>query len=197
MTAKATLLRLARGPRSGSPRKDVAYPAALWLGIVLTAAAALALAALGRWGGAAVLTGFAGATLWFLHEMRLPALYGLLFVASALVNACGWAFGFFRTVWFYDDAAHVFTAFTVALTFGFLAYHSVRVTLSEKGWVYVVAITSFGLSAGALWEIAEWLFLGPLADTASDLVMDGIGALAAALVALAGLRDETATRHRR
>ncbi len=57
--------------------------------------------------------------------------------------------------------------------------------------LYVLAIASFGIAIGALWEITEWLLqvINSLNDTIIDLIMDSIGATIAALMSLWALQE--------
>jgi hypothetical protein len=50
--------------------------------------------------------------------------------------------------------------------------------------IYRVA-TWLGIAVGAVWEVLEWTFgfIGPIPDTAGDLILDGLGAFAAAWLA--------------
>ncbi len=65
--------------------------------------------------------------------------------------------------------------------------------------VYVLTIASFGIALGALWEVAEWSaeqllntqVIPGLDDTIIDLIMDSLGAVAAALLSLRTLQEWT------
>jgi hypothetical protein len=59
--------------------------------------------------------------------------------------------------------------------------------------LFVLAIASFGIAIGAIWEIIEWLTgsINSLNDTIMDLVMDTTGSTVAALVSLWALQERT------
>jgi hypothetical protein len=167
------------------------YRTAAWVGIALLALAIIAAIVMGKWWGVLMLAAFLIASIAFVaFEDRLPALFDLLFVAAALVNALGWVFNLYTRVPGYDEIAHGFTMFAITLSFGFLAYHPVRTLFQTRAALYVLALASFGLAVGALWEMIEWAFIGTLRDPVADLYMDAIGALAAGLLALWVLRYE-------
>ncbi len=96
----------------------------------------------------------------------------------------------------YDGILHGYATFAYTLLFGLFAYGAVFSGAREHRLLLVLAIGSVGLALGALWEIAEWAYdqvvrpnviLGKF-DTIVDLIMDTLGALAAALVCLKMLK---------
>lgn len=162
-----------------------------WIGAAVLLVAALAALILGDVRAAVVLGLFLVAAAGFLATRdRLPSLFDLLFVLAALVNAAGFAFGWYEAVPGYDEGAHAFTTFAVTLAFGSLAYGKMTRAFREHRAIFAVAIASLGTAVGALWEIAEWGFdrlfstglLGGIDDTISDLAFDAAGATVAALV---------------
>ena len=179
------------GDRSAVNLDHSGYRTAAWVGIGLLALAVIAAMVMGKWWGVLMLAAFLAAAVGFVaFEDRLPALFDLLLVAAALVNALGWVLDLYTRVPGYDEVAHAFTIFAVTLSLGFLAYHSMRAQFRGRGALYVLAIASFGLAVGALWEMVEWTFIGTLRDPVADLMMDAIGALAAGLLAAWALRQE-------
>lgn len=169
-----------------------AYRVAAWIGLALVAAALFGTALAGEWKGALVLTAFLAAAGGFLvFEDRLPALFDLLLVVAALLNAVGWVWGAFEWPGPYDEVTHAFTTFGVTLTLGFLTFYSVRVSFRSHGVLFVLVIASFGLAIGAFWEIVEWTtgVIGPLDDTLLDLTMDATGALLAGVFNLRALQE--------
>jgi hypothetical protein len=95
----------------------------------------------------------------------------------------------------YDGILHGYATFAYTLLFGLFAYGAVFGGAREHRLLLVLAIGSVGLALGELWEIAEWAYdqvrpnviLGKF-DTIVDLIMDTLGALAAALVCLKMLK---------
>ena len=117
-----------------------------------------------------------------LRSDRRPAVFDVLF---ALAGAIGYAFGLFDEIVPYDELTHAFTTFSVSLAFYFLFYGG---SVPERRAVALAtSVFTLGVTVGAYWEIFEWFFVGKftMADTISDLLVDSLGALAAALVALA------------
>jgi VanZ family protein len=80
---------------------------------------------------------------------------------------------------------HAFMTFSVSLTFYFLFYKGA--VPEGRAVALGTSVFTLGVTVGACWEIFEWFFVykHPMADTISDLLVNSVGALAAALVALA------------
>jgi hypothetical protein len=120
-----------------------------------------------------------------LRSDRRPAVFDVLFALAALAGALGYAFGLFGEIVPYDELTHAFTTFSVSLAFYFLFYAGA--VPGQRAVALATSVFTLGVTVGAYWEIFEWFFIGKftLADTISDLLVDSIGALVAALVALA------------
>lgn len=166
-----------------------AYGGQLLLGIAL-----VVVLSQGNFQGALTLTGFLAASVAFVVLARqLPNLFDLLFAIAALLNAAGWVWGFFYVPGPYDEIVHAFTTFSIALALSFLVYSSMLTTFRQHRLLYVLTIASFGIAIGALWEIFEWLIgvINDLDDTISDLMMDSIGSVTAAVLSLWALQEYT------
>ena len=132
---------------------------------------------------------FALSFAYRLREDRLPNAFDLFVALAALLNAFGFAFNLYTRLWPYDEAAHAFTVFSLTLALFFLFYKD---QVPERG-ALATAVFTFGMAAGALWELVEWtagLVLGArvnsgLDDAMTDLLANGAGALVATFVALA------------
>jgi hypothetical protein len=162
-----------------------------WIGIALLAAAAVYSIVMGDWIGVLFLGGFLIASVVFVaFEDRLPTLFDLLFVSAALLNAVGWAWDYYRIIWGYDEIVHFYTTFAVTLSLGYLAFYAVREHFRDHRAHFILVISSFGISIGALWEIFEWLILVELTNPVEDLVMDTFGAVLAGYVAAWALGAE-------
>lgn len=166
-----------------------AYGGQLLLGIAL-----VVVLSQGNFQGALTLTGFLAASVAFVVLARqLPNLFDLLFAIAALLNAAGWVWGLFYVPGPYDEIVHAFTTFSIALALSFLVYSSMLPTFRHHRLLYVLTIASFGIAIGALWEIFEWLIgvINDLDDTISDLIMDSIGSVTAAVLSLWALQEYT------
>ncbi len=175
------------------------YRVAAWAGVALLVAALVYIATMGQWVGVGVVAAFLiAAVVFIVYEDDLPALFDLLFVIAALLNAVGWAWGAFHWPGPYDEITHAFTSFAVTLSLGLLTFYSVRAHFEPHSILFVLIIASFGIAIGGVWEIFEWAtgFIGTLEDTVVDLIMDTIGALAAGGLNLWALRNVPADQLR-
>ena len=166
------------------------YRIAAWVGQFCLAIALVILATRGNWQGVLTLSGFLIASFVFvLMDRRLPTLFDFLFVVAALLNAGGWI-GLFYQPGPYDEITHAFTTFSITLALSFIVYQSMLPLFRRHRRLYILTIASFGIAIGALWEVTEWAIavINDLDDTIVDLIMDTIGALAAALFSLWALQ---------
>ena len=121
-----------------------------------------------------------------------PAL-DLAFATSVLVAAWSSIFDLYTAVAGWDDIVHFFTnGATAALLYVLLARLGIAPSPEDRAVstaALIVLTVAFGLSTGVLWEIAEWAghsYVDPSIfveynDTIGDLVVDGLGALAAGI----------------
>ncbi len=158
---------------------------------VLAALGVLAVVALvtRTWPDALALAGFAiGAGVWMRVMRRLPSLVHLMIAVAALLNGAGYGWDLWERITLYDDAVHGFTIFALTLPLGLLSSGSRLALRQGRQLEYVLAVTSFGIAIGALWEVAEWAFdlvqpgnaIQGKTDTIIDIIMDTSGALLAA-----------------
>jgi hypothetical protein len=122
---------------------------------------------------------------YLLRDDQRPTLFDLVFALAALLAATGYVFGFLESVAYYDKFTHAFMTFAVSLAFFFLFY--AEAVPRRRAVSLATSVFTLGVTVGALWEIFEWStgLGGGLSDTITDLIVDGIGALAAVFVALA------------
>ena len=168
------------------------YRIAAWIGNFLLAIVTAIIFVRVGWQAGAILLAFLLASFIFvLKERQLPTLFDLLFVIAALLNAGGWI-GLFYQPGPYDEIVHAFTTFSVTLALSFLVYEPMLPIFRSHRQLYILTITSFGLSIGALWEVFEWVTatINSLDDTIVDLIMDAIGALSASLLSLRALQEK-------
>ncbi len=122
--------------------------------------------------------------------------WGLLAVA-AVANIAGYALDLYRRLWWFDEVLHGATIAAITLALGLALYGKVLLGARDSPLLLVAVIVAIGLAIGALWEVAEWGFDQAVSgdvikgkrDTMLDLVMDGLGALAAGVAALVMVDD--------
>jgi hypothetical protein len=174
------------------------YRIAAWIGQALLAIAIILAVGQGKWQNAIALALFLVASFIFvIRDDRLPTLFDFLFVLAALLNAGGWVWGLFYPPGPYDEITHAFTIFAFTLAFSFLVYQSMLPVFRQHKLLYLITIASFGIAIGALWEVAEWLaglilateVIESLDDTITDLIMDSLGAIFAAITSLLALQE--------
>ncbi len=132
--------------------------------------------------------------VYLLREERLPNLFDLLVALSALLNAFGFVFDLYRAVPLYDEVAHAITVFALSLASFYLFYRDE--IPPGRALALGTAVFTLGVTAGSLWEVAEWTtgyvfaanVVFGLGDAMTDLVANSVGALAAAAVAVGILR---------
>lgn len=108
-----------------------------------------------------------------LFLRQLPSLFAFMLVVAALLSACGGVFHWFESVRWYDEAVHAYTGFAGMGAIGYLYAR----TRSPRRSALVWWCSGMGLLLGIGWELIEEL-VGDLemVDTASDLVLDTLGA---------------------
>ena len=172
------------------------YRMLAWVLQGLLAIAIVAVLIQGKWLPALTLGGFLLASFLFVKfEHKLPNIFDLIFMIASLINAGGWAWDLYNQPGPYDEIAHFFTIFAITLAFGFLLYHDLMESFYDHPILFVLTIASLGIALGAVWEIIEWLadfvvakqIVSGLFDTETDLILDSLGALLAALLNLRGL----------
>ena len=119
-------------------------------------------------------------------------------------------FGLYLTWPWYDKVLHSGNSILIGLL-GFLVVYVVHVTgrLRSSPWLDAVAILLITIGLGAIWEIAEYAVdrmfgratqgapgLAPRDDTMLDLVLDGAGAIVAAIVGPLYMRRSKRNRRR-
>ena len=170
------------------------YRIAAYAGQFLLGIAVIVVLSQGNYRGALTLTGFLVASVAFVAlDRQLPNLFDFLFVIAALLNAGGWVWYLFYQPGPYDEITHAYTTFSIALALSFLVYRSMLTTFRHHRLLYVLTIASFGIAIGALWEVFEWVVavINDIDDTISDLIMDSIGSLTAAVLSLWALQEYT------
>ncbi|MBI0537115.1 hypothetical protein D9599_16205 [Roseomonas sp. KE2513] len=114
--------------------------------------------------------------------------WGLAFVLLA-ANVAGYAFDLYAAFWWFDRVLHAATI--LALTFWLTVMFLGEVIREGRAVLFILLVASVGVAVGALWEVAEWVFdhyasgdvIKGKDDTALDIVMDTLGAMAASVLA--------------
>ena len=109
-------------------------------------------------------------------------------------NIAGYVWDMYQLFWWFDRVLHGVTVFGITLWFGLFIF--ARALRFEQRMLAAVLLASGGLALGALWEVAEWVFdrytttnmIKGKDDTVLDIVMDTIGAMVGAIVAVGFLR---------
>ncbi len=128
---------------------------------------------------------------YLLREEKLPNVFDMLVALSALLNAFGFVFDLYRGIPLYDEVAHAVTVFSLSLASLYLFYRDA--IDPARRLAMATAIFTLGVTAGSLWEIAEWTtgyifeanVVFGLSDAITDLIANSTGALVAAFAALA------------
>ena len=174
------------------------YRTLAWVLQALLAIAIVVLLIQSKWLPTLTLGGFLLVSFLFVKlDRKLPNIFDLIFMIAALINAGGWAWDLYNQPGPYDEIAHFFTVFAITLALGFLLYRELMEGFYDHRVMFVLTIASLGIALGTLWEIIEWLadfmvakqIVSGLFDTETDLILDGAGALLAALLNLHGLNE--------
>lgn len=134
-------------------------------------------------------------------QVRLPielTLFTSVFLYASY--ALGDVHDFYERIWWWDMVLHGSSAIVVGLI-GFLAIYVFYMTYRIRVDPFYIALISFGfaITVGTLWEIFEFLmdwFFGfnmqqsGLVDTMTDLIVNGAGALTAAMIGFYFVRNE-------
>lgn len=200
MIMKRSGAPLGDGSALGARLNNKVYTTAAWFGIVLLIVALTVVALRGNWLNTLLLAAFLIASITFvLLEDRLPAVFNLLFVIAALLNAAGWVWELYGRISGYDEVTHFFTSFAVTLGLGYPVLRTLTIMGADRHRVFFfLVIASFGIALGALWEVFEWA----VPDIAEpnpvvDLVMDTLGAATASAAWVFGLMSREAERERK
>lgn len=174
-----------------------AYTIASWVGVVLMFVAVVMLGILGNWLGLLLSLVFLVSSIAFMTlRNEVPSLFDLLFVIAALANGAGWIWGLYSEVFGYDEVVHAYTSFAISLWFGFLVYDSMLADFRDRGLLFGLVIATFGLAAGAAWEMIEYTLI-QLKDPVRDLMVDAVGAALAGLFATWVLKGDPQLGHHR
>jgi VanZ family protein len=126
---------------------------------------------------------------------RFAALFRLVLLAAAMVNAVGYLLDLWEARGPFDELVHAFTSFAGCAGISWLLLGRTDLVSGRAPGRLVGVTVAIGVVVGIAWEVFEWLvgIIGERDDTVSDLVMDAIGALLAGLFCawVAGRRRRT------
>ncbi len=106
-------------------------------------------------------------------------------------NIAGYAFDLYTKFWWFDRVLHAGTIFAITVWLGVgLFANGLRITTPVLSFVLLASV---GIALGSIWEVAEWQFnkivpqdvIKGKDDTVKDIIMDTVGSLLAAGVAMA------------
>lgn len=125
------------------------------------------------------IAGIAAGTIYFRE--RLPPFYGFLLALAAAVNGAGYTMTLWHDETLFDEIVHGFTTFAGMAAIGWAMVRSGGKFERSRSALFWSMI-GLGLVLGLLWEVFEYLIgiVGTPKDTMIDIVMDMIGASAAA-----------------
>ncbi|MBP1807583.1 hypothetical protein [Rubellimicrobium aerolatum] len=148
-----------------------------WAGIAVFAAALAALAFHGRWHELTMAAAFFVPLLVIqLSPHGLPNLLVVIITACFLVSAAGWAWDWYRVVWWFDVALHAINPLVMMAASMFMLWKAEFLAHAPRKGRFVLWSTGLGLLLGLGWEGVEVTFLDlTWPDTLLDLVMDGAG----------------------
>jgi len=109
------------------------YRTIAWAALALLAIAVLVVAVRGDWWATASLAAFLAISYGFVAwERKLPELFDLVFVITALINAGGFAWNLYNQPGPYDEIAHFCTIFAITLSVGYLLYDELMENSKES-----------------------------------------------------------------
>lgn len=119
-----------------------------------------------------------------------------LLVVRLLASAASSAFNLYAVFWWFDEALHFFSPFTVTLVLALYAYGALLTGRRRHEVLLVLTIAGLGLALGTLWELVEGLYdafvvgdtIKGKTDTMIDLTATLAGGIAAGIVSLVMLR---------
>lgn len=120
----------------------------------------------------------------------------ILVLIAAALNIVAYFLNWYEMAYF-DEAIHAYTFFSLTLLVSLFLYGVSISGYPRHKALLVLTVLCVGLALGVFWEWGEWAFdhlSGPSStiqgkwDTQTDLLMDGAGALLAALILLVTLK---------
>ncbi len=129
----------------------------------------------------------------------IPGFFSILFLTVVVLMVLGTeeVFSLYRYFIWYDKVVHFAAEFVLTLLAGYLLIKTNLIEFKNIV-IFFIIVVCIGVTLGAVWEIIEWiitLFIPPsfdftAFDTATDLVIDSLGAIAAGFVSLRWLNTD-------
>jgi hypothetical protein len=120
------------------------------------------------------------------------AVASFLLAATGIANVAGYAQELYGRFWWFDRVLHACTILALTFWMALFVFHRALRGGNGRGALLVMLIASVGMAAGAIWEVAEWIF-DRIPPGVIDIVMDSAGALLAGFASLAFLRPSEGT----
>lgn len=133
------------------------------------------------------------------RDLRRRAGVAVAVFLGAGLGVAGWTLDFFQRVAWFDELAHFYNGFAVALFLGVFLYGASLRGADDHPVALVCTVVLLGLGVGGGWEIGEWVYdrlstAGNLShgkdDTILDLMWDTAGATVAGFMVLRIARKE-------
>jgi len=126
--------------------------------------------------------------------------WALLALAVAF-NIAGYAFDLYSRWSWFDKVLHSYTIAALTLGLGLALYGRTLTGASRQRLLLIITIAALGVAVGALWEIGEWGYnqfvpsdvIKGKFDTITDMIVDTVGALIAAIAAAYLARSDQPT----
>lgn len=136
--------------------------------------------------------GFSIIHIFLTFKKLLPRIFFLLIPLLVLFYMLGsdHVLSLYRHIDWFDNIVHTLSGFIITLLIGIVLGKGELNSLRIKPWLFVLIITSLGLTVGVIWEIVEWGFdsyirtdeMITVYDLITDLILDSIGALFAGIL---------------
>jgi hypothetical protein len=121
------------------------------------------------------------------------ALAWILLAIGVAAAIAGIFFGWYSSLWWFDEAIHAYNFFAITLVVALYMYGAVLTGAYRHAFLLILTVALIAVGLGGLWEVGEWLYdtlatqqntIKSLPDRLIDLIMDGIGGLVAGWVAV-------------
>ena len=124
-----------------------------------------------------------------------------LLALAIVFNIAGYAFDLYARWSWFDKVLHGYTIAALTLGLGLALYGRTSTGAARQRFLLIITIAALGVAVGALWEIGEWGYnqfvpsdvIKGKFDTITDMIVDTVGALIAAIAAASLARSDRPT----